>query len=326
MRAVSPLKAMNEKESKSVIACYLQKLEELIGSEASEGNYAYRGQENAKWGVESGVLRRLGNPNLPKEDFIIYHENELLEPARMDGHGVEDGRELEDLELLAKLQHHGAATCLIDFTRNFFVAMWFACRPAHKEQEKEQKKEQDAHKKQETDGKIFILDTSDENKFLSLKKKYLKKEVRRLLRFQIHDEVASSKETTIPSSPEDMNEEDKKATFPKETLISEIPEPSWWHWSPHDLNNRILKQDSVFVFGQLEINKDTLLQEMKIPKERKKEILKELERLGITERTLFKDLPGFAESHGHNKLLPPEYGDANYYLRKGDEAWQKRDV
>ena len=302
---------MSEKESKSVIAGYLQKLDELIGSEASEGNYAYRGQENAKWGVESGALRRLGNPNLPKEDFIIYHENELLEPARMDGHGVEDGRELEDLELLAKLQHHGAATCLIDFTRNFFVAMWFACQP---------------HKEGAKDGKIFILDTSDENKFLSLKKKYLKKEVRRLLRFQIHDEVASSKETTIPSSPEDMNEEDKKAAFPKETLISEIPEPSWWHWSPHDLNNRILKQDSVFVFGQLEINKDTLLQEIKIPKEKKKEILKELERLGITERTLFKDLSGFAESHGHNKLLPLEYGDANYYLRKGDEAWQKRDV
>ena len=310
--------------ARSVIAGYLQKLKELT---SSEGNYAYRGQKNAFWEVESGALRRLKEKtdsrveeNKPsKEDFIRYHENELLEPARMDGHGVEDGRELEDLELLAKLQHHGAATCLIDFTRNFFVAMWFACQ-SHKEEKKEEEKEE------EKDGKIFILNTSDEKKFLSLEKKYLKEQVRSILKFQIHDEVASSKEITIPSSPEGMDEEDKKATSSKETPISEIPEPSWWHWSPHGLIQRILKQDSLFVFGQLEIKGDTLLQEIQIPKEKKKEILRELERLGITERALFKDLPGFAESHGHNKLLPPEYGGANYYLRKGDEAWQKRDV
>ena len=104
---------MDKKQSKSVIASYLQELMELT---SSEGNYAYRGQENADWGVESGAFRRLGNPNLPKEDFISYHEKELLEPARMDRYGVEEGRPLSDLELLAKLQHHGAATCLIDFT------------------------------------------------------------------------------------------------------------------------------------------------------------------------------------------------------------------
>ena len=32
-----------------------------------------------------------------------------------------------DLELLAELQHRGAATCLIDFTRNALAALWFAC-------------------------------------------------------------------------------------------------------------------------------------------------------------------------------------------------------
>src|SRR5438105_1147733 len=37
------------------------------------------------------------------------------------------GRRLTDLELLAVLQHFGAATRLLDFTKNAFSALWFAC-------------------------------------------------------------------------------------------------------------------------------------------------------------------------------------------------------
>lgn len=37
------------------------------------------------------------------------------------------GRKLTDFELLAKLQHHGAATRLIDVSRNMLVALWFTC-------------------------------------------------------------------------------------------------------------------------------------------------------------------------------------------------------
>ena len=37
-------------------------------------------------------------------------------------------RQLSDLELLAELQHFGAATCLIDFSRSALVALWFACQ------------------------------------------------------------------------------------------------------------------------------------------------------------------------------------------------------
>ena len=290
---------MSEKESKSVIAGYLQKLEEAT---ASEGNYAYRGQENADWEVESGAFRRLKKtnpqakesarqakePTRSKEDFISYHDKELLEPARMDGHGVEEGRRLPDLELLAKLQHHGAATCLIDFTRNFLVAMWFACQP-HKERGQGQGQEQD--------GKIFILNTSDEKNFRSLEEKDLEKKVRPILDFQTRREPTPSKDL-------------------------------WWHWSPHGLIERILKQDSLFIFGQPKIESTPLkkiIKEIIIQKEDKSEIRKELKRLGITERTLFKDLPGFAATHGYNRPLPLGYGDAEYYLRKGNEALQRGD-
>jgi hypothetical protein len=48
----------------------------------------------------------------------------LVERCRAAGHG----QELSELELLARLQHHGAATRLLDCTRNAYVALWFACR------------------------------------------------------------------------------------------------------------------------------------------------------------------------------------------------------
>ena len=304
-------KTESEKEPKSVIACYLQKLEELIGSEGSEGNYAYRGQANTEWKkVDSGAFRRIEETNrlakktnpqvkekkISKEDFISYHEKELLEPALMEGHGVGEDRPLYDLELLAKLQHHGAATCLIDFTRNFLVAMWFACQPP-----KEEAKEEEKAKK--TNGIIFILDTSDWKNFRSLEKKDLEKKVRPILTFQTHDEATSSKEETILS----------------------LPKPSWWYWSPHGLlEQRILKQDSLFIFGQPKME-GAPLKEIEIEHKHKAKILEELERLGITERTLFKDLPGFAESHDRNKSLPEGYRTPKYYLRKGDEALQRDD-
>ena len=40
---------------------------------------------------------------------------------------MELGRELSDLQLLAKLQHLRAATGLLDFSRNPLVGLWFAC-------------------------------------------------------------------------------------------------------------------------------------------------------------------------------------------------------
>ena len=46
----------------------------------------------------------------------------MIEDARLQGLDEKDGRELEDLEIFAELQHHGAATCLIDFTYSAQVA------------------------------------------------------------------------------------------------------------------------------------------------------------------------------------------------------------
>ncbi|MGI9347984.1 MAG: tetratricopeptide repeat protein [Gammaproteobacteria bacterium] len=84
----------------------------------------------------------------PKDSLTSYHKN-LLDDARHKGFGIRDGRRLSDLELLAELQHFGAATCLLDFTESPLVALYIACIDTP-----------------EKDGKLFILRNANLNTVL----------------------------------------------------------------------------------------------------------------------------------------------------------------
>ena len=133
-------------------------LAQINGIAEPSGIYAYRGQHNAEWVLQSGATRRLAreyegsivsDPEFP-ELYVNYHRDTLLEPARSRGYGVESGRSLSDLELLAKLQHLGASTGLLDFSWNPLVALWFACNEG------------------DEDGKLFMVNTNDAVHFIRL--------------------------------------------------------------------------------------------------------------------------------------------------------------
>jgi len=269
----------NKAKKPSLVTKYTECLYDLADG---SGTYAYRGQENSKWGVESAASRRIRNTlgiqqgSLPDlETFIRYHEDDLLAPARMDGYGTQDGRVLSDLELLAELQHFGAATCLMDFTTNFLAALWFAC---YEEAETG-----------ESNGKVFILNIN--NDFRSLRQSDLGKEIRPIIKME---------------------------------MASDPSNPSYWYWSPHGMNRRILKQDSLFVFGKVAIDKDHL-KCIPIRKEDKKGLLKELEKLGVSRKSLFKDLPGFASMNGHSYLIPRLNASALGLFLAGNEAFRQGD-
>ena len=93
-------------------------------------SFVYRGMPNATWKVESSAYRRIGQsqktpPPLP---VLRSYIERLLQNARARRFQEHEGKGLTNLELLAELQHYGAATCLIDFTSNALIALWFACR------------------------------------------------------------------------------------------------------------------------------------------------------------------------------------------------------
>ena len=99
-----------------------------------ETRFLYRGQSDADWPVNCSAARRLtthtpsplANPTI--RFLLIGYLEELIGRARMRGFLPDASREVpSDLELMAQLQHQGAATGLIDFTRQPLVALWFAC-------------------------------------------------------------------------------------------------------------------------------------------------------------------------------------------------------
>ena len=147
------------------------------------------------------------------------------------------------MELLAELQHYGAATCLIDFTTSALIALWFACR-------------------EETDiaGKVVAMATDDFRKFSTTSYKDLNKPVKDFLN-----------------------------------------QGKLWKWEPSGLNNRIVAQQSVFVFGEGRIE-ESHYEVFTIAAASKKDIIETLERsLGINEQKLFNDLAGFAQINAHGQ-------------------------
>ncbi|MBO3697467.1 FRG domain-containing protein [Roseivirga sp. E12] len=97
------------------------------GSETLRVRY-WRGQSNVNWRLDSGAYRRVQRDLRPGQDVndeIRNYETRLLDYATHQGYRYHEGRDLSDFELLAKLQHHGAATRLIDFSCSALTALWF---------------------------------------------------------------------------------------------------------------------------------------------------------------------------------------------------------
>ena len=97
------------------------------------GRCLFRGLSNKQHSIEASAWRRLTHEADRKdlERFLEINRG-LINDARLYEHDRENGRELKDLEILAKLQHFRAATCLIDFTYSAQVALWFACQSSYR--------------------------------------------------------------------------------------------------------------------------------------------------------------------------------------------------
>jgi len=100
-----------------------------------DGDFIYRGQANANWRLKSGAVRRVqgkekaDSDDYPFPDDVQDYILELVDNAKSLGLEFHGGTRDHccALKVLAELQHHGAATNLLDFSRNVLVALWMAC-------------------------------------------------------------------------------------------------------------------------------------------------------------------------------------------------------
>ena len=128
--------------------------EQLNQLDLSEAEFLYRGQSDSSWPVSCSAARRLTQdptdriiPQLIDSLLVGYLEFLIAKARIRKFFPPQLDADSSDMNLLAQLQHQGAATGLIDFTCEPLVALWFAC-----------------HESFNVDGAVYILPVSKTKK------------------------------------------------------------------------------------------------------------------------------------------------------------------
>lgn len=241
----------------------------------------YRGQCSCKWPVEPSLCRRPGPKNQKNEigAFELWQRTSVIvrKAQELSQHREKGEPNKSVLLLLADLQHFGAATCLIDFTRSPLVALWFACQPYETASEDDP----------DPGGKVIALDSSECESVMADKH---------------HDVMKNWRDRAMKSKDQDDSD--------------------LWIWPPGQLHNRIIVQQSEFVFGKTiidEADKKTCI----IPANKKEDILNQLKKAGISEESLFPDLDRFVRANRHDTEFPDISGEQHY--QEGVECLDKKE-
>jgi hypothetical protein len=104
---------------------------EFVAMAADLDGWAFRGQQDARWTLNSSLSRYL-EAFIPDRTTWRIREERAIRIFRRKAHNYLSNPAVldNDLRCLALMQHHGAPTRLLDFTKSAFAAAFFAMESA----------------------------------------------------------------------------------------------------------------------------------------------------------------------------------------------------
>jgi len=256
-------------------------------------NWAFRGQLNTQWELRTAIERT---------DFITLHKGveanfvqEFMRGARNYLRRDETPNHL--IEWLALMQHHGAPTRLLDFSKSPFVASFFAFE----------------HCEYAIENHLAIW---------AINVNYFKMKAVELLAAHFKKELEESNNRINETLFEKIFLDNKHAlVFPVE---------------PFRMNQRYSLQQSIFVstgtghlpfMAQLEFLGDGIAKaviKMELPVGLQKEVLRDLQRMNLNRASLFPDLDGYAAALRlrYNSMRSPEEALAAQLQKLDDNGFQ----
>lgn len=175
-------------------------------------------------------------------------------------------KDMCDLHVLADIQHNGGATCLVDFSKSLLLPLWFACNKSK-------------HNGKPTDGILYCYN-------------------------YMHDLIVKNNLSIVHYEEEGKSiQELICGTY---TVIDYCSDSNnrFRLWEPLAINNRITRQDSVFLFGIEKFKPDNHdILAITIPDRMKDSIRQFLtDYLNISTATVFNDDQGIARAN--DKFAP----------------------
>lgn len=237
-------------------------------------NWVFRGQSNANWDLKSSIERT--------EFFRSYPEVEqsfLLDFQRGAKNFLQEKEVPNDLiEWLALMQHHGAPTRLLDFTKSIYVASYFAFENTSPNSK---------------DIAIWAINIQTVHDRVT---KYLK--LSNSEEFEQRRIFFSDKD--FEDTKRQFNDKDFEQVFMQNAKSCIMPV------EPFNMNKRYSLQQATFISAgnsnesfmeQLEFLGESLAKaviKITLPSSLKNSVLRELEKMNINRASIFPDLDGYS--------------------------------